>query len=109
MPLERVVGDTLIPAITGHTCTCEEQDILSLPALMGGLGFANACESATPEFDASFKVTTPLVEKIMSQNQVLPNLEDTRALQARTRKDMVERLQKRLRDVKSLQFTFNKP
>ena len=96
MPLERVVGDKLIASITGHTCTCEEQDILSLPACMGGLGFVNAFESATPEFDASIKVTTLLVEKIKSQNEVLPNLEDTRALQARARKDKDECLQKRL-------------
>ena len=53
---------------------------------MGGLGFVNHCESATPEFNASVKVITPLVKTLEGHDQALPNLEDKRALQTRARK-----------------------
>jgi len=68
---------------------------------MRGFGFVNPCESAAPKFHASVKVTTPLVGKIESQDQALPNLNDTKALQARACKDKDERLQKKLEDAQS--------
>ena len=86
MPLEREVAGRFIPAITGHTCILEEPDLLALSARMGGIGFVNHCESATPEFNASVKVTIPLVKTLEGHDQALPNLEDKRALQTRARK-----------------------
>ena len=35
-PLERSISHALIPAITGHTCTPAERDLLALPVRMGG-------------------------------------------------------------------------
>ena len=42
-PLERARSVSLIPAITGHTCTPAQCDLLALPARLGGLGLINPC------------------------------------------------------------------
>ena len=46
-PLERAIGNVLIPAITGHTCTPAERELLALPVRLGGLGLTNPCRNAT--------------------------------------------------------------
>ena len=77
----------LIPSITGHTCTREERDLLALPGRMGGFGLINPGQVATFEYEASVKVTKPLVQQIVSQHQTLPDLAETRTLQQRKEKD----------------------
>ena len=37
-PLENAIGNVLIPALTGHTCTPDEHELLALPVRLGGLG-----------------------------------------------------------------------
>ena len=49
-PLERAISDTLIPSMVDHKCTELQQDILSLPVRLGGLGFTNRSQSANAEF-----------------------------------------------------------
>ena len=41
-PLERAISHALIPAITGHTCTPAERDLLALPVRMDGLGITRS-------------------------------------------------------------------
>ena len=38
-PLERAVNEVLIQAVTDHTISKVERDLLGLPVRMGGLGF----------------------------------------------------------------------
>ena len=85
--MERAIADLLIPSITGHTCTREERDLLALPVRMGGLGLIKPCQVATSEYEASVKVTTPLVQQIVSQDQTLPDAVETRTLQHSARKE----------------------
>ena len=40
-PLERAIGDGLIPSITGHTCTTSERELLALPVRKGELELEN--------------------------------------------------------------------
>ena len=72
-PLERAISHALIPAITGHTCTPTERDLLALPVRMGGLGIANPCHIAASEYEGSTAITEPLVEQIVAQTHELPN------------------------------------
>ena len=60
-PLERAIGNVLIPAMTGLTCTPAERELLAVR--LGGLGLANPCRNATKEYEASIRVTEPLVKK----------------------------------------------
>ena len=66
-PLEHAIADSLIPALTGHTCTDAERNLLALPVCKGGLSLVNLTELACPEYTASSKVTAPLAEQIVSQ------------------------------------------
>ena len=72
IPLKRAVADMLVPSITGNTCTREERHLLALTVRMGGLGLINPSQVATFEYEASVKVTKPLVQQIVSQHQNSP-------------------------------------
>ena len=46
-PLERAITDVLIPAVTDHTLSEGERELLSFPVRMGGLGFTNPVECSS--------------------------------------------------------------
>ena len=100
-PLERAIADSLIPALTGHTCTDTERNLLALPVRMGGLGLVNPVELASPEYTASTKVTAPLAEQILTQAHDPPDDNTVRSLQQEDRKVKEQRLSGRLEEIKS--------
>lgn len=100
-PLERAIGDALIPAMTGYTCTPAERELLTLPVRVGGLGLANPCRNATKEYEASIKVTEPLVKQIEAQAHELPDDDEIRKLQQCNRRENDKHLGERLEEVKS--------
>jgi len=65
-PLENAMSQVLIPGIM--ECNCEQlvRDILALPVCLGGLCLGNPSREASREYASSVKVTTTLVEHIMS-------------------------------------------
>ena len=68
-PLENVIQLRLIPAISGRPpCSTVERELLALPTKMGGLGLSNPTINADLEFEASKKVTAPLVQLITKQS-----------------------------------------
>ena len=71
-PLENAISQVLIPAITERKCNQLDRTILALPVRLGGLGFGNPCLEASCEYASSVKVTTPLVEQIVSHSHELP-------------------------------------
>ena len=77
-----------------HKYTELEQDILSLPVHLGGLGFTNPTQSANAEFQASVNVTAPLAERIMSQIHEPPDETKITLLQQKPKKEKEERLLK---------------
>ena len=64
-PLERAINEVLIPAVTDHTVTKVERDLLGLPVRMGGLGFTDPVVTSSSEYEASIKATNPLVRRIV--------------------------------------------
>ena len=100
-PLERTISHALIPAITGHTCTPAERDLLALPVRMGGLGITNPCHFAASEYEASTAITEPLVEQIVAQTHELPDDHAIRTLQQCNRRDKDARLREDLEEVKN--------
>ena len=76
-----------------HKCTELEQDILSLPVRLGGLGFTNPTLSANAEFQASVNVTAPLAERL-SQLHVPPDEAEITLLQQKAKKEKAEILLK---------------
>ena len=59
-----------LPALKGHPpCSKLTQDLLALSAWHGGLGLINHAETSGNKYQASVKLTMPLVAIIVSQDQ----------------------------------------
>ena len=69
-PLEQSIRLRLLPALFGK-CTFSdvERQLISLPSSrLGGLGIINPCVSSAFQFEASQRVTHPLVSLLLEQN-----------------------------------------
>ena len=78
-----------------HKCIGLEQDILSLPMRLGGLGFTKPTQSANAKFHVSVNVTAPLAERIMSQlHDEPPEEAEITLLHQKAKKEKEERLLK---------------
>ena len=62
-----------MPAVTDHTVTKVERDFLGLNVGMGGLGFTDPVATSFSEYEASVKVTNPLVRRIVKQEHQPPD------------------------------------
>ena len=68
-PLEDAIHQHLIPALTGRPpCSREERDLLALPVRLGGLGISNPASTSIRVFEASLRLTSPLVTAIATQD-----------------------------------------
>ena len=97
-PLERAINEVLIPAVTDHTVTKVERDLLALPVRMRGLGFTDPVVTSSSEYEASIKVTNPLVRRIVEQEHQSPDASEIQTLSTRKQKD--DCLSERLEQVK---------
>ena len=67
-PLENVIHQRFIPALTGRLpCSEVERALLSLPARLGGMGLVNPVAVCNHEYEASKQVTAHLVNSIIAQ------------------------------------------
>lgn len=101
-PLENAISRVLIPAITDRHCGELDRDILALPVRLGGLGLENPCNDANHEYTSSVKVTTPLVEQIVSQVHQLPGDSLIKSAQQAVKNERVKRsneMAERLKEV----------
>ena len=71
-PLERAINEVLIQAVTDHTVSKVEGDLLGFPVRMGGLGFTDPVVTSSSEYEASIEVTNPLVRRIVEQEHQPP-------------------------------------
>ena len=78
------MNEVLIPAVTDHTVTKVERDLLGLPVRMGGLGFTDPVVTSSSECEASNKVINPLVRRFVEQEHHSPDASEIRALQLST-------------------------
>jgi len=81
-----------VPAITVHATTHEERDLLELPVRLGGLGLVNPARTASQEYEASVKITSPLVRQIIKQAHEPPEETEIKTLQASARREKDESL-----------------
>ena len=69
-PLEEAIQQHLIPALTGRPpCSREERELLALPVRLGGIGITNPVSTSQHAFEASVRLTSPLVSAIATQDQ----------------------------------------
>ena len=100
-PLERAINEVLIPAVTDHTVTKVERDLLGLPVGMGRFGFTDPVVTSSSEYESSIKVTNPLVRRIVEQEYHPPDASEIQTLQLSTRKQKDDCLSERLEKVKN--------
>ena len=98
-PLERANNEVLIPAVTDHTVTKVEGDLPGHPVRMGGFGFTDPVVTSSSEYEASIKVTNPLVRRIVEQEHQSPDASEIQILSTRKQKD--DCLSERLEQVKN--------
>ena len=85
-PLKGTINEVLIPAVTNHTVTKAEHDLLCLPVCIVGLGFTDPVVISSSEYKASIKVTNPLVRQIVELEHQPPDASEIQTLQLSTRK-----------------------
>ena len=89
-----------MPAITEHVTTQEERDLLGLPVRLGGLGLVNPTRIASQEYEASVKITGPLVRQIVEQAHKPPDEMEIKTLQTSARREKDERLKMQCEQVR---------
>ena len=71
-PLGDAIHQVFIPSLTGRPpCSKLIRDLLTLPVRLGGLGLTNPTVISDDNFQASMKLTAPLVAVIATQDQTL--------------------------------------
>ena len=73
-----MIYEVLIPAITDHTVIKVEHDLVGLPVRVGGLGFTDPVVTYSSEYEASIKVTNPLMSRIVEQEHQPPDASEIR-------------------------------
>ena len=69
---------------------------------LGGLGLTNPCRNATKEYEASIRVTQPLVKQIEAQALELLDDDDIRKMLQYNRRENEKHLRERLGEIKSV-------
>ncbi len=70
-PLEDAIRHFLLPAITGKTAIGDPvRELFTLPARLGGLNITNSISTGSSEYNASAKVTAPLVDFICQRTKL---------------------------------------
>ena len=100
-PLKRAITEVLIPAITDHAITEAERELLALRVRMGGLGLIDQARASPKEYEASVRVTGPLVRRIVEQVHQTPDASEIRTLEISARKEKDECMDARLERVKT--------
>ena len=87
--------------VTDHTVTKVERDLLGLPVPMVGLGITDPVVTSSSEYEASIKVTNPLVRRIVVQQHQPLDASEIRTLQLTTLKQKDDCLSERLERLKN--------
>ena len=86
---------------TPHSQTKVERDLLGCPVRLRGLGFTDAVVTSSSEYEASIKVTNPIVRRIVEQEYQPPDASAIRTLQLSTRKQRDDGISERMEQVKN--------
>ena len=69
-PLEDAIHQRFIPSLTGRPpCSQQTRNLLALPVRLVGMALINPTDTSNLNYQASEKMTMPLVEIILSQDQ----------------------------------------
>ena len=109
-PVEQAIRQRFIPALTGQPIPGEvERELFALPTRLGGLGITNPINMSECQFEASKRVTAPLLALIVQQHTTVSEVRnaaektrqvirsETRRRQAKAAEQLRSRLPENLR------------
>ena len=76
-PLDELIKNVFLPSLLDSIVTNEDRLLYSLPVRYGGLGIPIFSETAKFHYDASTRITAPLVSIIVLQGHTLPDENET--------------------------------
>ena len=83
IPLDDAISNVFIPALLGQNITDQEREVLSLPIREGGMGIKFNSKRADISYQASSKITKPLINQIVKQSSDLPDATVEAAVKAK--------------------------
>ena len=101
--LDETINNVFIPALFGCELSDNDRDILSLPIREGGLGIKKVSENADVSYNASRKITLPLITQITKQSSCLPAAEDVVKARIDTIKQIKDLEAHKIEDIKKAQ------
>ena len=76
-PLEDAISQCFLPTLMGKAALSElERVLFALPTNCGGLSIPKPTDTASIEFESSCKITAPIVDTIVQQIDIHPNIKD---------------------------------
>ena len=103
IPLDDAITDLLIPALFGCDITAAERELVSIPIREGGMGIKEPSKICDIAFNASTKITKPLVDQIYSQSQKLPDEEKVKDVKSKTISEIKATENEKCMNIKSKQ------
>ena len=100
-PLDDVITNTFIPAVTGFNVSAAERALLALPVKNGGMGIETVSDISDAEFSISVLMTAPLAAIIAMQGDELPNQADVNEAKAALRKQKDDVIKEKISTVDS--------
>ena len=88
-PLDDLINNKLLPAITGFALSEVDRELFSLPIRDGGLGVPILTEAASAQFVASQTMCAPLIALIIDQDTQVPDPASTRGVASHERQRKV--------------------
>ena len=68
-PVEQAIRQCFIPSLTGQSVPGKlGRDLFALPTRLGGLGLPNPAETSEGQFEASTRLTAPLLALVVQQH-----------------------------------------
>ena len=90
--LDDRITNIFLPSLLEAIISDQDRLLYSLPIRLGGLGIPILSESAEQNFNSSIKITAPLVNIMVLQDNALPNNNEVNTIKSEVRKEQQDRI-----------------
>ena len=86
-PLDDKINDKILPSLLQAIITEKDRKLYSLPLRLGGLAIPILSETATEHYNASQRITAPLVSLMILQENSLPDEKEVNDIKLAVKKE----------------------
>ena len=101
-PLDDAINN-FITSLFGREVSDNERDLFAMPIKDGGLGIRKLSENTDISYNASTRITAPLIDEIVKQSDTLPCQVRVSELKAKTINDIKSLESNRVKELKEIQ------